>query len=176
MRYAPNAEGAAWFLERVWPQVSVAVPDARFRVVGPGSDTELERFSWLPGVELCGVVDDLAPHLRSATVSVAPLLAGSGTRVKIIEAFAWGVPVVSTTVGAEGLEAEPGRDLLVADDPAAFADHVIDLLTRPGRRASLAAAGRQLYRLRYSPLAFRAAADTILDDVLPHLDGASPTP
>lgn len=151
MRYGPNAEGARWFLRAVWPRVRAAMPTARFRVVGAGAVEELGAHAGDAGVDLVGPVDELAPELDQAAVTVAPVLTGSGTRVKIIEALAWQRPVVSTSLGAEGLATVAGHHLLVADDPGAFAASVVALLTDPERRATLATAGRELYEERYAP-------------------------
>jgi glycosyltransferase involved in cell wall biosynthesis len=124
MRHQPNAGGARWYAEHVHPLVVEAVPGATFEIVGadPPSDVAaLESDS----VTVTGRVDSVIPHLERASVAVVPLAAGGGTRLKLLEAFAAGVPVVSTSVGAEGLDVQRDRDLLIADTPRDFADAVI---------------------------------------------------
>jgi polysaccharide biosynthesis protein PslH len=162
MAYPPNAEGARWFVEQVWPSIHAANPDARCRIAGQlAPELPLDDLASIDGVDLLGHVDDLSAGLGRAAVCVAPILVGSGTRVKIIEAFAWGVPVVATTVGAEGLDAHHGEHLLLADDAESFASAVVELLDDDGLRASLAAAARQLYQERYSTERFTARVHQI---------------
>ena len=132
IHWPPNAEGVTWFSERVWPIVASAVPDAVFTVIGKGSPGRLRR---LPGVSVAGYVPDLGPLLAETAVFVVPLLTGAGMRVKILDAWCWGLPVVSTSIGAEGLAAAHGENILIADAPDAFAGHVVRIL-RDGREAS----------------------------------------
>jgi glycosyltransferase involved in cell wall biosynthesis len=153
MAYQPNRLGAEWLLEQVWPLVTAAAPDARLTIIG--ADTEHLRIpTAATGVHLAGEVIDIAPMLASAAVSVAPVPYGSGTRMKIVEAFAWGIPVVSTSVGAEGLDVTDGTTILLADDPSGFADAIVRLLTEPATARGIGAAGRQLFHDRYAPDVF----------------------
>jgi glycosyltransferase involved in cell wall biosynthesis len=144
LSWPPHAEGMAWFRREVWPRIERARPDARAHVVGRGAPPGLEgRFRFL------GEEDDTRPHWAGAAVAVVPLRAAAGTRLKILEAAATGVPVVSTTIGAEGLELEPDVEILVADDPAGFADAVSRLLADPDARRRQAAAARRKVEERY---------------------------
>jgi glycosyltransferase involved in cell wall biosynthesis len=118
--YGPNTDGARFLVERVLPHVRSLLPGSVIRFVGRGGD-ELADLAGAPGVELVGEVDDVAAELARADAIVVPLRFGGGTRVKILEAFAWRIPVVSTSVGCEGLDATPDEHLLVADDPEQFA-------------------------------------------------------
>lgn len=154
MGYQPNADGALWFIESVLPEVERSLPDVRLRVVGPGSE-RIPMFGE-------GFVDDVAEVYGSANVAVAPLLRGSGTRVKIIEAWAFGVPVVSTTVGAAGLGAEEGENILTADSPMDFARAVISVLTDSDLAVRLAAAGRAKVERSYDREAVVASTREIL--------------
>jgi glycosyltransferase involved in cell wall biosynthesis len=113
-----------------------------FSVVGRDPTAAVQRLAG-DGITVTGRVDDVRPALHEATVSVVPLRIGGGTRLKIYESMAAGTPVVSTTVGAEGLPGEPGRHLLIADSPTAFAEAVISLLRDPVRRDAMAMAARQ---------------------------------
>jgi glycosyltransferase involved in cell wall biosynthesis len=112
------------------------VPDARFRVVGRDPHTRVRRLA-SESIEITGTVPSVVEHLHEATVFVVPLRVGGGTRLKIFEAMAAGKAVVSTSVGAEGLDVTDGRDVLLADDAPAFAGAVIDLLRDHERRRAL---------------------------------------
>jgi polysaccharide biosynthesis protein PslH len=143
MSYYPNQQAVRWFMDRVFPSVLRRVPGARFVVVGAAPP------GWLLAkrsikVEVIGRVPDMRPYLARASVVVAPLLVGGGTRVKILEACAMGKPVVSTGLGAEGLQLRHGESLLIADDPDLFAAHVARVLTMPVLAARLGATGRRL--------------------------------
>jgi glycosyltransferase involved in cell wall biosynthesis len=155
----PNVDGVTFFLREIWPRVVEARPDARFAIVGADAAPAITAHAG-PGVTVVGPVDDLRPHLASAAVVVVPLRLGSGTRLKIVEAWAMARPVVSTALGAEGLEAAHGRHLLIADDPAAFARAVVRVLDEPALAADLGRAGRALAAERYS---WRGAARALED-------------
>lgn len=142
MSYPPNSQGARWLAERVWPLVRRRVPDARLDMVGRDPGPELTRLDGHEGIAVRGFVPSMAPYFEAAHVVVAPILTGAGIRVKIIEALAAGKPVVSTSLGHEGLGLEPGRHLLVEDQPERFAAAVANLLAEPDRRAVLAREGR----------------------------------
>jgi glycosyltransferase involved in cell wall biosynthesis len=150
LNYPPNLDGLRWFVDEIWPRIRAARPDTRLTVVGRGgSAEELASVRNAPGVDLIGEVADVAPYYRRAGVFVCPLREGSGTRLKILESMAFGNPVVSTRIGAEGIQAEPGRDLLIADVPQHFADAVVDLITNPARFDSIRHHGRALVEGRY---------------------------
>jgi glycosyltransferase involved in cell wall biosynthesis len=120
-----------------------AVPEARFVAVGSHPAPEVRRAEARgAGVHATGLIDDIRPRVREAAVYVCPLRVGGGTRLKILDAWAMGKAVVSTTVGAEGLGAAAGRDLELADDAPSFAGKVIELLGDPDRRRRLGRAGR----------------------------------
>src|SRR5690606_14407203 len=119
----PNIDGVTYFIRDIWPRIAAAHPQARCKIVGGRPPPSLLALAE-PQIEFTGFVSDLRPHLAAAAAVVVPLRLGGGTRLKIVEAMAMGKAVVSTTLGAEGIEAVPGRDLLVEDQPAAFADAV----------------------------------------------------
>jgi glycosyltransferase involved in cell wall biosynthesis len=127
MRHQPNASGARWYAEQVHPLVVEAVPGATFEIVGADPPPDVAALA-NDSVTVTGRVDSVTPHLTRASVAVVPLAAGGGTRLKLLEAFAAGVPVVSTSVGAEGLDVQRDRDLLIAGTPRGFADAVIRVL------------------------------------------------
>jgi glycosyltransferase involved in cell wall biosynthesis len=112
------------------------------------------------GITVTGWVDDVRPYAWRSGMSIVPLRMGGGTRLKIVEALAMGQAVVSTSVGCEGIAVEPGRNLVVADDPGAFAAAVVDLLRDPARAAAIGAAGRALAEQQYSwPVVARPMLD-----------------
>ncbi len=145
----PNVDGVTYFLKEVWPRIAPGRPDVRCKIVGAQAPAALLAMAG-PRVEMTGVVDDLRPHLASAAVVVVPLRLGSGTRLKIVEAWAMARPIVSTSLGAEGIEAVPGQDLLIADDPSAFAAAVGRVLDDPALARELGRSGRRLAEERYS--------------------------
>lgn len=145
--YPPNADAAQYFVRTIWPLVRARVPEAQFIAVGMQPPADLADH---PGVTVTGAVPDVRPYLAEAAAVVAPLRVGGGTRLKIIEAMAAGKAVVSTTLGAEGIDVVAGRDLLLADEPQAFADAVVSLLTNPELRAELGRSGRTLVEQNYN--------------------------
>jgi glycosyltransferase involved in cell wall biosynthesis len=138
-----------YFVERIWPRIANRHADARLKIVGGRPPPQVQALAG-PRIELTGFVDDLRPHLAEAAAIVVPLRLGGGTRLKIVEAMAMGKPIVSTTLGAEGIEALPGRDLLIEDEPEAFANAVGRLLTEPGLAAELGQSARRLAVANYS--------------------------
>lgn len=156
MNYPPNEEGILWFHARVWPLIGESRPDARLLVVGREPPARVRALDGAAGVEVTGPVPDVTDYFRRASVVAVPIRSGGGTRLKVLEAFAARRAVVSTRVGIEGIEAEPGRHALVADDPRAFADAVLRLLGDPAERERLAGAARELVERRYD---WRALGD-----------------
>jgi len=140
-RHLPNEEALRWFLQRVLPRVRAAEPRARLVVIG--SDPP-PRHSLPDGesVDLIGFVEDVREPLARYATFVCPILSGSGVRVKLLEAFAAGIPVISTRLGAEGLADEDGDICALADDPEAFAGHVLNLLANPEKAAAMARRAR----------------------------------
>jgi len=145
-RYHPNHEAMRWFVAEVWPRVLRQRPTARLVITGDHGDLPLPPAQQ---VERTGLVDDVRPLLGASWLAVAPIFAGGGTRLKILESMAAGTPVVATSKGAEGIDAIAGEQLLIADDPAGFAAHVVRLLTDAALRARLSSAGRRLVAERH---------------------------
>ena len=148
--YYPNVQGALHFAEHIWPLIQRARPEATWHLVGRNPPAEIMRLGDLPGVTVTGSVPEIQPHLAAAQVAIVPLLTGAGTRLKILEALSMRRAVVSTALGCEGIDCIPGKHLLVADAPEAFAAAVVDLLGDPVRRESLGDEGCALVRERYS--------------------------
>jgi polysaccharide biosynthesis protein PslH len=153
---APNVEAARFLCGRIWPLIRRAVPDAELCLVGCEPPADLLALDGVHGIHVAGAVADVRPYLAQAAVAVAPLLVGGGTRLKVLEAFAAGIPVVATTIGAEGIRARHGRDILIADDPAGFAQGCVDLLRNPELRAQLSDSAYELVRCEYHPSALTA--------------------
>ncbi len=146
--YGPNQDGARFFVRDVLPHVRARVPDAKVRFVGR-HDGHLGELDLADGVELTGEVEDVPTELANARVAIVPLRAGSGTRLKVLEAFACRVPVVSTSLGCEGLELTPDRHLLVADEPSEFADACVQLLSDDALHDRVTREAWSLFESRY---------------------------
>ena len=150
LHWPPNAAGIGWFAREAWPRVRAAVPDARLTVVGRRPPDDLLSLAAAdPTIEVAGYVDDPRPLLAQTAAFVVPLRAGGGMRVKILDAWRWGLPVVTTTIGAEGLVARDGDNALVADTAEALADAVVRLLGAPNLASRLAASGRRTVEAHY---------------------------
>ena len=151
MDWWANADAVLYFLDRVLPLIRRRRPQTTFAIVGRNPPPRiLDRARGDSQVLVTGTVPDVRPYLWGASASVVPMRIGSGTRIKIYEAMAAGVPVVSTTIGAEGLEVNPGQDISIADAPADFAARSVELLEDAERRFRMAAAARQLVTERFS--------------------------
>ncbi|MDT8307252.1 MAG: glycosyltransferase family 4 protein, partial [Anaerolineae bacterium] len=142
MDYRPNVDAMLWFGREIWPRILEARPATTWAIVGQQPHARLQPLRALPGVTITGRVDEVRPYLAGATVYVMPLRMGSGTRLKLIEALAVGVPLVSTRLGAEGFPVAGGRELLLAETPDTFARAVLRLLDNDELRTRLSAAGR----------------------------------
>jgi glycosyltransferase involved in cell wall biosynthesis len=127
MDWEPNIDGVEFFCKDVWPLVLAKIPQARFRIVGRDPHPRVKKLV-SESVEVTGTVPSIIDHLREAAVFVVPLRIGGGTRIKIYEGMAMGKATVSTTIGAEGLDVEHGRDILLEDSPASFADAIVTFL------------------------------------------------
>lgn len=145
----PNIDGILFFLREVWPRILARRPQTRLKIIGKDPPPEV-RGAAGPGVEVTGFVSDLRPHLSSAAALVVPLRIGGGTRLKIVEGMAMARPIVSTALGAEGIEAVPGRDILIADEPEAFAASVLRLLDDPALAERVGRSARQLAVEKYA--------------------------
>jgi glycosyltransferase involved in cell wall biosynthesis len=150
LEYHPNITAVRFFRHEVWPLLRERWPNLRWRLIGKNPEAVRQWTAGDPRIECSGAVPDAITALASAQVAVVPLLSGSGTRLKILEAWGAAVPVVSTSLGAEGLAARDGEHLLLADQPGAFAEAVSRLLESPPHRESVGRAGRQLLETRFS--------------------------
>lgn len=141
LTYAPNREAVGWWAERIWPHAEGVPP---LTVVGLGGSEALGQLAGHPAVHLLGTVPDVGVHLAAASVVAVPLVSGAGTKLKVLEAMAWGRPVVTTSKGAEGLPIVDGVHAMVVDDPAAFAQAIRLLLADAELAGRLGRSGREL--------------------------------
>jgi glycosyltransferase involved in cell wall biosynthesis len=149
--YPPNSDGVRWFARQVFPLVRRQVPDAHLTIVGPRPPRDLVDYGKRHAdfVHVTGYVPDLLPYLERASLMIVPVRVGSGMRVRILEAMARGLAIVSTTTGAEGIDVVSGEHLLIADKPAEFADAVARLLKDRALAESLSKNGRRLAAQKY---------------------------
>ena len=168
MNWLPNVDGLAWFVRDVLPLVRETEPDARVLVVGANPAPEVVALGRRdPGIVVAGTVPDVRPYAAHCGVFIVPLRSGSGMRVKILNALAMGLPVVSTPLGAEGIAVTHGENILLADTPRAFADAVLSVLRDRDFGDRLGSSGRTLVTQSYGWNATRkrlfAAYDRVLD-------------
>jgi glycosyltransferase involved in cell wall biosynthesis len=159
MYWPPNIDAVTWFIDEIYPLIRRQRPDVVLDVVGsrpPGDLLALGESD--TGINITGYVADLEPYLAQAAAFIVPLRAGSGMRVKILNALAQGLPIVSTSVGREGIAVTDGQDILIGDTPADFAAAVLRLLDSPDLRAQLAVNGRRLAESHYD---YRRACEPI---------------
>lgn len=149
--YPPNADGIRWFTQEVFPLVRQRMPEVTLTIVGKNPPQDFVRLAGDPnsGVTVTGFVEELDPYFAKSALMVIPVRAGGGMRVRILEAFARAMPVITTTVGLEGIHARPGTDVFVADTPADFANSVIELLQDKDLQDKLSTNGRQLVKDKY---------------------------
>jgi polysaccharide biosynthesis protein PslH len=162
--HSPMHEAARWTIEQVLPRVRERVPEAHLFLIGNGSDRQFGSLG-APGVIATGKLASALPYLQNADISLVPLKFESGTRFKILEAGACGVPVVTTTLGAEGLPVVDGRHVLIADEPGAFADAVVRVLQDGELARHLAANCRELVARHFTVDSLAEQAREILSNL-----------
>jgi glycosyltransferase involved in cell wall biosynthesis len=151
LHYPPNADGIRWFFNEVFPLIRERVPDVTLTIIGKNPPQDfLDLAAKNPNVvKVTGYVSELPPYLEQSALMAVPVRAGGGMRVRILEAFAYAMPVVTTTIGLEGIHAEPERDVLVADTATDFAKRVVELLEDTSLQEKLSANGRRLAETKY---------------------------
>ncbi len=166
MDYPPNKDCVFYFANEIFPLIRERVPDAVFHVVGKNAGPEVRALAERPGVVVTGTVPDLLAYIRRMEIYVCPMRLGSGMKMKIVEALSAGLPVVSTSVGADGMDLlVAGRDFVVADGPAPFAGAVVELLKDEAARRRFGRSGRNAVKKAYTWDAYAKAWDKILKDV-----------
>lgn len=170
MNYAPNRDGILWFASEIWPHILTQVPEARLLVVGRQPDARVRRLERNnEGIEVTGEVAEMGTYFERATAVIVPLRSGGGTRLKILDAFASARPVVSTRIGAQGIDVEDGEQLLLGDEPREFAQQVVRLLRDADLRSRLSANSRRLIDERYN---WRVIAEQYIDALNAMIQGA----
>ena len=142
MDWYPNEDAVAFFADEVLPRIQESVPDVKFSIVGGNPSARVQKLAEKEGIVVTGRVPEIKPYFAEATVFVVPLRIGSGTRLKILEALAMGKAIVSTSVGAEGLDLKDGEEIFIADEPKVFAEAVTRLLKDPSLRRRIGESGR----------------------------------
>lgn len=161
MSYPPNQEAVFYFCKDIFPKIRQVIPNAQFTVVGKHQSERINQLGILPGITVTGYVPSMEPYYAKASVVVVPLLNGGGTRIKILEAMAYGRPVVSTSIGAEGLEVTNGENILIADDPEGFAARCVELLQNPEKKKRIASNAYQLVKEKYDVSVFTKKMDDV---------------
>jgi glycosyltransferase involved in cell wall biosynthesis len=149
MFWPPNVEGVLWFARQIWPQVVAEIPQARFSILGKNPPSEIQVLDDETQIDVIGYVSDPRPWLERTGVFIVPLLSGGGMRVKIIDAWRWGLPVVSTTIGAEGIAYQVGENILIADSPEEFIAMIVKVLRDKELSQSLRVNGRLWVETHY---------------------------
>jgi polysaccharide biosynthesis protein PslH len=149
MDWLPNEDGMQYFVRDILPLIRRAEPEATLSIIGRAPTPAVRKLAEEAGIEVTGRVDDVRPHVAAGSVYVVPLRIGGGTRLKIFEAMSMAKAVVSTTIGAEGLPVTDGRDIVIADEPAAFADAAVRLIRDTAARRGIEQAARRLVVERY---------------------------
>ncbi len=162
LEYAPNIQAVHFFHDKIWPALQSRWPQLRWRILSKNPDPFRDLAARDSSIVLTGFVEDSIAVLAQSQVAVVPVLSGSGTRIKILEAWAARTPVVSTSIGAEGLECRDREHLLLADNTERFTAAVSELLALPDDRARIGAAGRRLYEEQYTWQAAWKTLDTFL--------------
>ncbi|MBN2145982.1 MAG: glycosyltransferase [Anaerolineales bacterium] len=165
MYWPPNVDGVLWFAKDVFPLVQIQVPQAQFCVVGKNPPAAVRALGQQPGVRIAGYVEDPLPYLQESAALIVPVRAGGGMRVKIIDGWLRGIPMVSTTIGAEGIEVRAGENILIADDVVAFADAVTRLIQDRALAQSLALNGRRWAEEQYDWRKIYPALDDIYSNL-----------
>lgn len=151
MNMFANRDAVMYFVNHIWPSVKAARPDARFDIVGQDPPQELlAKMSEDSGLRVHGYIDDVRPLVAKAAVYVVPIRVGGGTRLKVLDALAQGKPIVSTSIGCEGIRVTAGHNIELEDDPGAFARRVVALLNDPERRRELGGNARRLAESNYA--------------------------
>lgn len=148
--WRPNQDAIRYLIERILPHIRSELPEIEVSIVGRRPPRSIVELCGKAGVSLFADVPDVRPHLAASSVVIVPLRIGGGSRLKILEAMAAGRCVVSTAIGAEGLDLTNGKNILIADNPSEFASHVVSALRNPSLRAAIASSGRSLVENAYN--------------------------
>ena len=164
MDYLPNIDGVSWFLREILPLIRRARPEVTVAIAGRGPSSEIQSLAAAAGVTITGTVPDVRPYLWGSRLSIVPLRIGGGTRLKVYEAMGARSPVVSTTIGAEGLAIHPPQDIRLADTAEDFSAQVVELLEQPETRERIAAAAWEMVNQRFTWAAVAKGFERILEE------------
>jgi O-antigen biosynthesis protein len=159
--HRPNGDAVTWFVEKIWPQIRSQIPDCRLRIAGSNPGDEVLALATVPGVEVLGFVPDLKPLFDSARVFVAPLRYGAGVKGKVGQSLVHGLPVITTSIGAEGMNLLDGEHALIADDADSFASQVVRLVRDDALWTRLQAQGRAFARSNFSVESIREKVEDL---------------
>jgi glycosyltransferase involved in cell wall biosynthesis len=159
--HRPNGDAVTWFVEKIWPQIRSQMPECRFRIAGSNPGEEVLSLAKVPGVEVLGFVPDLTPLFDSARVFIAPLRYGAGVKGKVGQSLVHGLPVVTTSIGAEGMNLRDGEHALIEDDPDSFAGEVVRLLRDDALWTRLQAQGRAFAQSNFSVESIREKVEDL---------------
>lgn len=174
MNMFANKDAVLYFINNIWPRIKAGIPEARFYIIGQDPPPELIRMARQDrGLQVLGYVDDVRPHVAKAGVYVVPLRVGGGTRLKVLDALAQGKAIVSTSVGCEGIQVEPGKNVFIEDDEDRFSERVLELLRNDAARLKLGGAARELACEKYGWEASGAKLHQVYTE-LSHARGAGP--
>lgn len=165
MDWRPNQDAARHFAFEILPELRLLSPDVTCSFVGRSPPADIRSLADIHGIEITGTVDDVRPYVEKACLYIVPLRIGGGTRLKILEALAMGRAVVSTSIGAEGLELVDGKHIILADEPLSFARRVHELMQNPSRCKELGAEGRKLVERKYGWNALARTMEDFVKDV-----------
>ncbi len=167
MFWPPNVEGVLWFANEIFPRVLAQVPEAQFVIIGKNPPQEIHALALQArNIQVTGYVPDPAPYLAETAVFIVPLRAGGGMRVKIPDAWCWGVPIISTSIGAEGIDLQDGSHALIADTPAALVEAVVRVLQNPTLGKRLRENGRRWVEERYNWRQIYARWDEVYEGLI----------
>jgi glycosyltransferase involved in cell wall biosynthesis len=171
MGYPPNEDAALYFSQDIFPMIRAQRPNVQFWIVGSDPSQQVRDLARCPGIHVTGEVEDVRPYIQSAAVIVCPLRIGSGVKNKILVAMAMQKATVATSLSIEGLDLIDNREVLLADDPRAFTDKVVDLLAHPEKAFQLGLNGLKRVQERHSWAALGKALDTAIQSVMASRNG-----
>ncbi len=161
-RHKPNVDAVLWFVHDIFPLIKKKLPNAIFRIVGSHPTAQILELNRISGVQVVGFVKDTTEMINAASVSVAPLRYGAGMKGKVTEALSFGLPVVTTSFGSQGLNAIDGEHLRIADDAIEFAEHVYECLTSPSKANQMGQRGQELIANLCGPESIKTRLESLL--------------
>jgi sugar transferase (PEP-CTERM/EpsH1 system associated) len=150
MDYAPNVDAVIWFVDNVWQSIISRWPDAQFYIAGMNPSDKVQALEKIDGIHVTGFVEDILPYFDKATIFVAPFRIARGVQNKVLQAFACGIPVISTDMGAEGIRCQDGESILHANAPSEFIDHITTLTQNQATYSQLSNNALEIIKQHYS--------------------------